>query len=71
MNDDNVTSMGTHKLAELILTEWLDSMSDNGAVWRKSHRAVRDAKAKVSVAVFEEAFEIAQDKWRKIHNVTS
>ena len=71
MDDDNVTSMGTHKLADLILAEWLDSMSDNGAVWAASERAVRDAKAQVSVAVFEEAFRIAQDKWRKIHNVTS
>lgn len=69
MKEDNVTDMQAHKLADLIVTEWLDAHSDSGAIWQKSYDALRLAKSEASRAVFEEALQIANARWKKTYNV--
>jgi hypothetical protein len=71
MVDDNVTDIRAHRLADLIMAEWLDSQSDSGAIWLKSYEALQVAKEENSQAIFDEAVEIARARWRKMHNVDS
>ena len=67
--DKNVTDIRAHRLADLIMAEWLDSQSDSGAIWQRSHDALKIAKTENPQAVFEEALEIAHERWRKMFNV--
>jgi hypothetical protein len=67
--EDNVTDIRAHRLADLIMAEWLDSQSDSGAIWQRSHDALKIAKSENSQAVFDEALEIAHERWRKMFNV--
>jgi hypothetical protein len=66
--EDNVTDIRAHRLADLIMAEWLDSQSDSGAVWQRSHVALKIAKGENPQEVFDEAFEIARERWRKMFN---
>ena len=67
--DKNVTDIRAHRLADLIMAEWLDSQSDSGAIWQRSHDALKIAKTENPQAVFDEALEIAHERWRKMFNV--
>ena len=69
MLEDNVTDIRAHRLADLIMAEWLDSQSDSGAIWLKSWEALQVAKGENPQAVFDEALEIARERWRKMFNV--
>jgi methionyl-tRNA formyltransferase len=69
--DDNVTDIRAHRLADLIMAGWLDSQSDSGAIWLKSHEALKVAKEENSQQVFDEAMEIAHERWRKMFNAES
>lgn len=69
MDGDNVTDMQAHKLADLIMAEWLDAHSDSGAIWQKSYNALKLAKAENPEAVFAEALQIANARWKKMFNV--
>jgi hypothetical protein len=69
--DDNVRDIRAHRLADLIMAEWLDSQSDSGAIWQRSHDALKIAKTENPQAVFDEALEIAHERWRKMFNVKS
>jgi hypothetical protein len=69
--EDNVTDIRAHRLADLIVAGWLDSQSDSGAVWLKSHEALKVAKDENPQAVFDEAMEIARERWRKMFDVKS
>jgi hypothetical protein len=69
--EDNVTDIRAHRLADLIMAEWLDSQSDSGAIWQRSHDALKIAKAENPQAVFDEALEIAHERWRKMFNAKS
>jgi hypothetical protein len=71
MINDNVTNMQAHRLADLIMAEWLDSQSDSGAIWLKSYEALQVAKGENPQEVFDEAIQIANARWKKMHNVDS
>ena len=71
MNDDNVTDIRAHRLADLFMAEWLDSQSDSGAIWKRSHAALEVAKAENSEELIEQAYRIATARWNKMNNVTS
>jgi hypothetical protein len=69
MVDDNVTDIRAARLADLIMAEWLDSQSDSGAIWLNSYQALQVAKAENPEAVFDEAIQIANARWKKMFNV--
>jgi hypothetical protein len=69
MVDDNVTDIRAARLADLIMAEWLDSQSDSGAIWLKSYEALQVAKAENPGEIFAEAIQIANARWKKMHNV--
>jgi hypothetical protein len=69
VTDDNVTDIRAHRLADLIMAEWLDSQSDNGLLWKRSFQALEVAKAENSDELLEQAFQIATARWKKMHNV--
>jgi hypothetical protein len=71
MFEDNVTDIRAARLADLIMAEWLDSQSDSGAIWKRSHEALEVAKAENSDELFEQAFQIATARWKKMHNVAT
>lgn len=68
MVDDNVTDMRAARLADLIMAEWLDSQSDSGAIWQQSWEALKIAKEENPSAVFDEAIQIANARWKKMFN---
>jgi hypothetical protein len=69
--DDNVRDIRAHRLADLIMAEWLDSQSDSGAIWEKSWAALKLAKTENPEEVFREALQIAHARWKKMFNVKS
>jgi hypothetical protein len=69
MLEDNVTDIRAQRLADLIMAEWLDSQSDSGAIWLKSWAALKIAKEENPQAVFDEAIQIANARWKKMFNV--
>jgi hypothetical protein len=66
-----VTDIRAARLADLIMTEWLDSQSDSGAIWEKSWAALKLAKTEHPEEVFREALRIAHARWKKMFNVKS
>ena len=36
--------MELHEMTQLIRTVWSDSMSDNGAIWERSHAILKQAR---------------------------
>jgi len=64
--EDNVTDIRAHRLADLIMAEWLDSQSDSGAIWQKSHEALKVARGESPQEVLDEALEIATARWKKM-----
>ena len=69
MDRDNVTSIQAHKLADLIMAEWISAFSDNGSIWADAERRLRKAKEQEAQQIIDEAQEIAQARWRKMHNL--
>lgn len=68
MLEDNVTDIRAHRMADLIMAEWLDSQSDSGAIWQRANDALKAAKESNPPEVFDEALEIAHERWRKMMN---
>jgi hypothetical protein len=68
MDRDNVTSIEAHKLADLIIQEWISAYSDNGAIWDRDYEALRIAKQGVTDEVVREAYELANARWKKMFN---
>jgi hypothetical protein len=66
--DENVTDIRARRLADLIMTEWLDSQSDSGAIWQKSWEALKIAKTENPEEIFKEALAIAHARWQKMFN---
>jgi predicted 2-oxoglutarate/Fe(II)-dependent dioxygenase YbiX len=54
------------RLADAIMAEWLDSQSDSGAIWEKSHRELKVLKSEASEEGIEEAYAIARARWEKV-----
>lgn len=55
------------RLADAIMATWLDSFSDSGAIWQKSHEALQVLKSDAGEEGWKQAYEIARDRWRAMN----
>jgi len=69
MDRDNVTSIEAHRLADKIMAEWISAYSDNGAIWQTAYDELQAAKKRETEEIYNEAVEIAQRRWRVMHNL--
>ena len=69
MDRDNVTSIEAHKLADKMVAEWIAAYSDNGAIWQSAYDELQQAKKREADEIVKEAHDIAQARWRKMHNL--
>ena len=53
--------MSKEEMVSLIRKVWLDSMSDNGAIWAKSNAQLEKAKAEYP-DVYAEALPVARER---------
>ena len=67
MDRDNVISIEAHKLADLIIAEWISAYSDNGSIWSSADRELRKAKEVAGQAIIDEAVELARARWYRMH----
>ena len=67
MDRDNVTSIQAHKLADLIIAEWISAYSDNGSIWSSADRELQKAKEVAGQAIVDEAVELARARWDRMH----
>ena len=66
--------LDVERLAQLIFAEWMDSQSDSGAIWKKSHEALQLAKQDAGEEKIKQAYEIAYsrlDKLRRDYQATN
>ena len=63
MEDNNVTDLDVYKLASLIADNWLDSYSDNGAIWEASKKRLEAIRANVDPERWQAAVDLAQRRW--------
>ena len=66
MDRDNVTSIQAHKLADLIIAEWISAYSDNGSIWSSADNELRKAKELAGQAIIDEAVELARARWERM-----
>jgi len=69
MDRDNVTSMEAHKLADLMMQEWISAYSDDGSLWDRDYEALQAAKRGAAEDIIREAYEMANARWKKMHNL--
>lgn len=67
MDRDNVTHIEAHKLADLIIAEWISAYSDNGSIWSSADNELRKAKEVAGQAIIDEAVELARARWERMH----
>ena len=67
MDRDNVISIEAHKLADLIIAEWISAYSDNGSIWSSADNELRKAKEVAGQAIVDEAVELARARWERMH----
>lgn len=67
MDRDNVISIEAHKLADLIIAEWISAYSDNGSIWSSADRELQKAKEVAGQAIIDEAVELARARWERMH----
>ena len=67
MDRDNVTSIQAHKLADLIIAEWISAYSDNGSIWSSADNELQKAKEVAGQAIVDEAVELARARWERMH----
>ena len=67
MDRDNVISIEAHKLADLIIAEWISAYSDNGSIWSSADRELQKAKEVAGQAIVDEAVELARARWERMH----
>jgi hypothetical protein len=49
------------------MATWLDSFSDSGAIWQKSHEALQVLKSEAGEEGLKEAYEIAKARWAEMN----
>jgi hypothetical protein len=67
MDRDNVISIEAHKLADLIIAEWISAYSDNGSIWSSADNELQKAKEVAGQAIVDEAVELARARWERMH----
>jgi ABC-type sugar transport system substrate-binding protein len=69
MVSDNVVNIQAQQLSHKIMNDWLAAYSDNGAIWADSNWHLNAAKRGLPEEVIQEAYELARERWKKMHNV--
>ena len=64
---DNVTDLDAARLSQLIINNWLDAYSDNGALWDRSKAALDLVLRWVPEDVRTDAYGLAREKWEGGH----
>jgi hypothetical protein len=64
---DNVTDLDAVRLSQLIINNWLDAYSDNGALWDRSKAALDLVLRWVPESVRTDAYDLAREKWEGGH----
>jgi hypothetical protein len=54
------------RLAQQIFATWMDSMSDDGSVWRKSNEALKLAKQEAGEELVKQAYELAKERYENL-----
>jgi hypothetical protein len=54
------------RLAQQIFATWMDSMSDDGSMWRKSNEALKLAKAEAGEELVKQAYELAKERYENL-----
>ena len=54
------------RLAQQIFATWMDSMSDDGAAWRRSNEALKLAKLEAGEELVQQAYELARERYEKL-----
>jgi hypothetical protein len=67
MDCDNITSLAAHKIADLMIQEWISAYSDNGAIWERDYNALQVLKQEAGEDVVAEAYELAKARWDRMH----
>jgi len=67
MDRDNVISIEAHKLADLMIQEWVSCYSDNGALWERDYNALQVIKSEAGDEIVEEAYQLAKARWDRMH----
>ena len=62
--DDN--DKAVERLAQQIFATWMDQMSDDGSVWRKSNEALKLAKQEAGEELVKQAYELAKERYEKL-----
>jgi hypothetical protein len=62
--DDNEKAV--ERLAQQIFATWMDQMSDDGSVWRKSNEALKLAKQEAGEELVKQAYELAKERYEKL-----
>jgi hypothetical protein len=64
------SAITVQRLSEMIIAEWLDAQSDNGAIWQKSWHALQLAKQDAGEEKIMAAYKLAysrMDAMRRDH----
>jgi hypothetical protein len=67
MDRDNVTSLAAHKIADLMIQEWVSAYSDNGSIWERDYNALQVLKQEAGEDVVAEAYQLAKARWDRMH----
>lgn len=54
------------RLAQQIFATWMDQMSDDGSVWRKSNEALKLAKQEAGEELVAQAYELAKQRYENL-----
>ena len=54
------------RLAQQIFATWMDQMSDDGSVWRRSNEALKLAKAEAGEELVKQAYELAKERYENL-----
>jgi hypothetical protein len=60
---EDMSEVEIKRLADAIIAEWLDSQSDNGAIWQKSFHALEVLKSEAGEEGLKEAYKIARSRY--------
>jgi hypothetical protein len=60
--------MAAHKIADLMIQEWISAYSDNGAIWDRDYAALQVLKQEATDEDVAEAYQLAKARWKKMFN---
>ena len=60
------TEKVVERLAQLMFATWIDSQSDDGAIWRRSNEALKLAKAEAGEELVAQAYELAKARYQNL-----